>query len=71
MKAQTVRFYTDGGKYMGWCYLNKTNYYNQIVNWLRSGNSVMVRLPDYDHKVNWTNRNLFVLNTHLYQLIHK
>lgn len=49
MKA-TVKFYTDSNKYMGWCFLNKKTYYNQIKNWLVSGNFVVINHQQYGRK---------------------
>lgn len=48
MKKQTFRFYTYSGLYKGWAYLTREAYYNEIVGWLRSGNTIMIKYIRYD-----------------------
>ena len=48
MNKLTIRFYTDTNRYMGWVYLNKTVYHNQVINWLRSGNSIKMGNKTYN-----------------------
>lgn len=72
MKKQTVRFYTDTKEtgallYKGWVYLNKTTWHNEILGWLRSGNTIMVD----KHAVTWANRDLFYLNRYYADCIKK
>ena len=60
MKKQTIQFYTDGGQYKGWIYLNKKNYHNQIKNWLRSGNSIKLTYKGFklNGLINYTNKHI-------------
>lgn len=55
----TIKFYVDKNKYMGWQYINKTNYL-EVEGWLLSGNSIVIN--------NATYRNIKDIPTHFLKL---
>ena len=62
---QTIRFYTSGGQYMRWTYLNKTSYHNSVLNWIRSGNFIMIG----NRRIDWINRSILHINKYYSKLI--
>jgi hypothetical protein len=74
-KKYTVRFYTPndidfGYIYKGWCYLNKDTYHNQVINWIRSGNVIMIKnCMGKDLIYSWINKSNLVLNRELMAVI--
>jgi hypothetical protein len=67
-KKYTVRFYIPntldfGYTYKGFCYLNKDNYHNQVINWINSGNTILFRsCTGKDYKYNSFNKSSISLN---------
>lgn len=64
MKRQTIKFYANGVTYMGWKYVDKTTY-REVMNWIRSGNSVVIGKQWYS----WINRPSLILNKTIMRLL--
>lgn len=47
MKRQTIRYYTESGKYMGWAYVQSKNF-SGYRSWLRSGNRLIIGKQVYN-----------------------
>ena len=69
LKRPTVSFYTDSGIYKGYRYLSKKSYYEEVRNWIRSGNYITIGKGKDKKVINWINKGILILNTYWYECI--
>lgn len=44
---KTIKYYADRDQYMGWNKLTPNNLHNQVLGWIRSGNTVVIGGNEY------------------------